>query len=180
MLKYGFRNVTAKLSCHSMRLHYLDLSGFLSIICWAELSVGLFRITRINICNGERKRGVNLWQQRITCEGTLQFCTLTLPICSKRNFANYSQNVCTFTEMCGFLLRLNCLMVLISTVSVYSCNENNFRHPTPLPPVTNGTVMPRGKCWRDAALKAPKRPLQEEVPDPPQDFLCSFAYTTGT
>lgn len=156
------------------------LSGFLRVTRKAELSVGLFRITRINICNGERKREVNSWQQRITCEGALLFCTLTSPVCSKRNYANYSQNVCAFTELCGFLLRLSYLTVLISTVSVYSCNENNFRHPTLLTPVTNCTVIPKGKYWRDAALKVSKRPLQEQIPDIPQNFLCCFAYLSGT
>lgn len=43
-------------------------------------------------------------------------------ICSKRNYANYGQNIYALTEMYDFLLRLNYLTVLIFTLSVYFCN----------------------------------------------------------
>lgn len=88
---------------------------------------------------------------KITCEGALLLCIQKLPIRSKRNYANYSQNVCTFTEVCGLSLRPNYLIILISTVSVYFWKENYLRHPGLLIPVTNCMAMTRGKRWRGAA-----------------------------
>lgn len=60
----------------------------------------------------------HLWQVTAVLHTANWYCFYLF----QKNYANYSQNIYAFTEMCDFLLRLNYLTVLIFKLPVYICN----------------------------------------------------------